>query len=284
VIIDGERITPLSPFDLVRDAMNDLDRTVSRSETTQAEWDEVTTELTDLLLKIVRTGPQSGQIENRRAIPILTLLLSFIEERARLHHTTDAALSAWIRTEALSGIEETVTSAGLPAIIDLLYAIDDDQRFDQALTPLRQELFDEGRGFGDLLVTLGDTLQAAKDGKIAVGMIHFLGRELSPGNDLLFQGATLTEKSLALDPEEFLLEVLRRSIDPRPDSGLYVYGLTAAIRQANRVNPIEDGTPSAADLRAISTAVSDYLVDDQHGMEKFYSLVKGRKLENRGGE
>jgi hypothetical protein len=284
VIIDGERITPLSPFDLIRASMNDLDRVVGRSAETQAEWDEVTTALTDVLLDFVRTGPESGQIENRRAIPVLLLLLSFFEDRARLHHTSDAALSAWITGEAFAGFEETITGEGLPATIDLLFTLDENEQLDAAFTGLRDQLFDEQEGFGDLLATLGDGLQAAKDGRIAIGTIHFLGRELDPGNDLLFQAGTLTQRSLALDEEEFMLEVLRRSIDARPAGSLFVYGLTAAIRQANRNNPLEYGTPSADDLRAISTVVSRYLVDDQHGMEKFYELVKYRKLENRGAE
>ncbi len=281
VIIDGERITPLSPFDLIRSAKHDLKRVVTRSATTKAEWDEVVDALDDVLLKVARTGPESGQLQNRRAVPLLVHLLSFIEARARLHHTNDAALSRWIQDDAFSGIDDTITSEELPAIFDLLYAIDGDPRFDEAFGDLRDELFDEERGFGDLLVTLGDALEAAKDGRVAVGMIHFLGRELDPAQDLLYQTATLTERSLDVDPEEFMLEVVRRAIDPRPAGGLYVYGLTGAIRQGNRINPLDDGSPDAEDIRAISSAVSRYLVDDQHGMEKFYSLVKNRKLENR---
>ena len=93
-------------------------------------------------------------------------------------------------------MEDAVTSKELPAIFDLLYAIEADPQLDQTIGDLRDELFDEERGFGDLLVTLGDSLEAAKDGRIAVGTIHFIGRELDPGSDLLYETATLTDKSL----------------------------------------------------------------------------------------
>lgn len=281
VIVDGERITPLSPFDLIRSAQADLDRTVRRDSTTNAEWDDVVDALHDVLLDVERTGPESGQLANRRAVPILTMALSFLEERSR-RHPNDAALSAWIREEAFAGVEDAITSEELPALFDLLYAVEEDERIDTAITDLREELFDEARGFDDLLVTLGEGLQAAKDASIGVGFVRFLGRELDPQYDLLFRTASLTERSLELDAdEEFLLEVVRRGIDPRPEGGLYAYGLAAAIRQANRLDPLDTGAPDAEDVRRVAAAVAEYLVDDQHGMEKFYELVKRRKLENQ---
>jgi hypothetical protein len=280
VIMDGQRITPLSPFDLLRASFSDLDRVTRRDPTLDREWSEVKDALTETFFDIERTGPESGALAHRRSVPILLAVLSFAEDRAR-RHPNDAALSAWITGDAFRPIEDGLASKELPALIDLLYAIEADERFANATADLADELVDEQRGFGDLLVVLGDGLEASKDASVAAGFLRFLGRELDPSNDLLFRTATLTTRSLELDSEKFLLEVIRRGIEPRPDGGLFAYGITSAVRQANRANPVDPGPMSPEDLRRVSVAVAEYLVDDRHGMEKFYTLVRNRKLENR---
>ena len=88
--------------------------------------------------------------------------------------------------------------------------------------------------------------------------------------------ANLMKQTLKEDPEEKMLEVLRRSIEPLPSGGLYMYGIGRAIRQANRQNPVAKGPLDAEDVRLIVAAMQRYMVDPDHGLEKFYDLVKHR--------
>src|SRR5262249_44970192 len=146
--------------------------------------------------------------------------------------------SQWITQDFPKSVEDAITSPTLPAMFDMIYAIDADMDLTRELGGLRDELLAEDEGFQDLLVVAGDTLEAAKDASLAVGIVKYMGRELDPGKKLLFNLAELTQKSLALDTDEHVLVVVHRGLDEAPDGDLYASGITHAIRQANRINPL----------------------------------------------
>lgn len=281
VRIDGQRITPLSPMDLLRDALQRLDARIDRRARTRADWDEVTEVIIDRFAGFERTGPESGRLQNATAVPVLLHVLQFAEARAR-RHAQAGELSQWIQEDMLTVVEDALTSKELPALFDLIYAIDADETVSPALVDLRDELLDEQRGFTDLLVTLGDSLEAAKDANLAVPLLRWLGLELAPERNHLFKTLDLLQRSLQLDPDEHLLEVARRGLEEDPDThDLYLYGLTGAVRQANRVDPLSTQVVDLNDVDKVLTKTRDYLLDDQHGVEKFYDLVEGRTLEGR---
>ncbi|MCK6548035.1 hypothetical protein L6R52_19445 [Myxococcota bacterium] len=279
VSFDGERITPLSPFDLVRYARARLKAAVRRSAQSQAEWDDLVDAVHRTFLKTERTGPESGRLQNPRALPVASAVLSFLEERAQRHK--DAGdLTTWITVDVPQTVEDAITSPELPAMFDMLYAIDADTALNDAIVGLRDELLDEQRGFPDLLVTAGDLMQTMKDASNLVPFARFLGRELDPDAQLLFTLASMAEDTLAVDEDEHFLEVARRAIEDAPSGRLYATGLGRAIRQVNRVNPLDEGTPDATDLVRITSKVARWLQDQEHGLEKFYDMVKKRKRED----
>ena len=276
VLIDGDRVTPLAPIDLLEASFDRLDQTLSRSNEARSQWDEVTDALYELLLEPERTGPESGQLKNRRALPVATLLLSFLRERA-LRHQSQGNLQSWIREDMLGGVEDTLTGKGLPVAFDLLYILDEDEQLEAPLLELRDELLNEG--FTELLVTLGDGMQAAQDAQIAVPLMRFLGRELRPEKQLIFSAAQVAQKSLEIDTDAHMLELIRRAIEPDPAGELYVGGLSTSIRQINRLDPLDMSTPDATDTEMIVSGIARYLLNEESGVEKFYNLVRNRKLE-----
>lgn len=280
VMLDGQRITPLSPFDLIRASRAKIKTTVRRSAAAQADYDALIDALHDLLLAPARTGPQSGMMANRRAIPLATLLLQHLETRAKKHEQA-RDLDAWVTADFEQAVTEMITSEDLPAILDLIYAIEGDVELTDTLTSFRDELLDEQRGFPDLLVTTGDMMEALKDASVAVHFARFLGRELEPDQQVLFDASMMMQKTLNLDPDEHMLEVVKRAIDSPEEGSLYMDGLSAAIRQANRTNPLDETVVSPEDLQQIAATVAKYLLDDQQGLEKFYDMVKNRTLAGR---
>lgn len=282
VLLDGQRITPLSPFDLIRAARAKIKSTVRRSAAAQADYDALIDALHALLLAPTRTGPEAGMMTNRRAIPLAVLLLRHLEARAQRHDQA-RDLDAWVTTDFEQGVTEMITSEDLPAILDLIDAIEADVELTATLTSFRDELLDEQRGFPDLLVTAGDLLEALKDASVAVHFARFLGRELDPNEKVCFTAMTMMQKALDLDPDEHMLEVVRRAIDSPEEGRLYMDGLGAAIRQANRTNPLEASVVSPEDLQQIAATVAQYLLDDQQGLEKFYDMVESRTLAGRNG-
>lgn len=280
VIVDGERITPLSPFDLIRAARSKVKATVRRSAQAQADYDALIDAVHETLQETERTGPEAGRMKNPRALPTAILLAKFFEERA-LRHEDARDLSTWITADFVTGVSDLLTSEELPAILDLIHAIDEDVELSGALSDFRDELLDESQGLPDLLVTLGDSMEALKDASVAVHFVRFLGRELDPSLKMMFTVTKMTEKTLALDPDEHMLEVIRRAIDTTPAQALYMYGVSGAVRQSNRLNPLETKIVTAADLEQISRTTSRYLLDGEHGIEKFYEMVKNRTIEGR---
>ncbi|CAN0599265.1 unnamed protein product, partial [Laminaria digitata] len=142
VRLDGQRITPLSALDLMRDALQRMDARIDRRARTRADWDEVTEVIIDRFAGFERTGPTSGRLENATAVPVLLHVLRFAEERAR-RHAQAGDLSEWIKDDMLGLVEDGITSKELPALIDLIYAIDADETVSAALIDLRDELPDE---------------------------------------------------------------------------------------------------------------------------------------------
>lgn len=277
VMLDGERVTPLSPFDLLRYSLDRLDQRVRRESQTQREWDEIVDVAYDLFLKAERTGPESGQLENREALPTAMILLDFLHARV-LKHVNTPNFSTWVREDMLDAAEQALTAPELPMLVDLAYELELTPEVEGPLFALRDELLSETDGFGDLLVTAGDGVQAAKDASLAVGLVKYLGAELDPEQLNLWHCLTTAKRSLELDPDEHLLEVARRGLDPRPGGGLALYGLLEAAQQVQRENPLSTDPLLVNDWRKITAKISDYLLDQEHGLEKFYSLVANRKV------
>lgn len=275
VIVDGARVTPLSPFDLVRGARSELKAVTRRSNKAQADWSAIIDELDDLFLQTESTGPEAARFKSTHMVPVARTLCDFLAERAR-KQVTAGTIGGWMRRELVTNLEDAVSSDELPAIIDLIHIARDDAAFSGMMVELRDQMLSEDQGFPELLALLGDQLQAAKDASVAVPFLRFLGTELDPDKKLPFTLANMMKQTLKEDPEEKMLEVLRRSIESVPSGGLYMYGIGRAIRQANRQNPVAKGPLDAEDVRLIVAAMQRYMVDPDHGLEKFYDLVKHR--------
>jgi len=276
VTVDGERITPLSPFDLIRGARDTIRTTVRRRAKTKKDWDDIIDALHRTFMETEIAGPEAGRFKNTRTLPILTEVVRFLEKRAE-RHARDGDLETWITQDLEQAVEDLLTSEGLPAVIDVIDVLENDMVLDELMAEFRDELLAEDKGFSDTLAVLGDVLGSAKDATITVPFVNFLGRELDPDSKLLFQVLSSTKKMLDADPEHTVLETTRRGLERAPDGGLYLDGIGRAILQTNRVNPLDDGPLVAADVRRIFEVTGGYMLDGQHGLEKFYNMVENRK-------
>jgi hypothetical protein len=275
VTIDGERVTSLSPFDLARSALWNVDRALSRSNRARADWDAVVDVLDEVFAATTPSGAEQARFTNPRMVPFATAVLDFLAERARLQGTR-GRLDGWLRRELMPDLEDLVTSDELPALVDLLHVVRDDAELSDMLAELRDQLLAEEEGFPELLALLGNQLEAARDAQLVVPVLRFLGRELHPDARLPFHAVTLAKQALARDPKEKMLDLMQRSMEAAPDGALWIFGVTGAIRQANRKVPLDRGPLDVDDVRLISERVGGYVVDGDHGLEKFYDMVAKR--------
>jgi hypothetical protein len=276
VMVFGQRVTPLSPLDLMRGARSSIRTIVARTPSLQTDWTSIVQELHDLFLQTSLTGQTTAQFTNPRVVPVGSALLGFLEKRAR-KHTNSGDLGLWAQQDIPNTAVDFVTSKALPPAIDLIYAIDADPNLEGMLIELRDQLLDENQGFGELLATVGDTLGASKDASVTLPFLHFLGQEIDPDKKLLFKLLKHAKQSIAADPDELMLEIARRGLEDAPGGGLFLYGFGRSIRQSNRTRPTFEGPLDGGDIQKIVHIVSSYMLDDQHGLEKFYQLVEDRK-------
>lgn len=278
VTLDGVPTTPLSPFDLMRDARDRLRTAVRYDARGAGDWDDLVSAVHDTLLAAERDAPgtRSAHFKNPRALPFAVQAVRFLRSRAE-RHVASGDLDTWIAQDLEKNVEDLVTAPELPAALDLIDAADADPDLSDALTGLRDELLAEDQGLQDLIAVAANALGGAKDARMSLDALKFFAHEIAPDTKLVFTLATLAKRSLDLDSEERLLLTLRRALDPAPAGGLQAVALGRSIRQPNRVDPRDLQIVDAADVKKIAAFVASYLRDDQHGVEKFYSLVKARR-------
>ncbi len=281
VVVDGRRVSPLSPFELVWWALERMDQAVARSPSTQAAADDLQALLRELYLETDGTGT-SRRLRNRRAVVMAEHLLDFTEARLAIHQTR-GRLASWWRQDLLEEMEDAVSSPVLPLMLDLADAIAAEPELERMLIEMRDQMLDDQDGFPEVLALAGDLLGAAKDASVVAPMVRFMGKEMHPDRGLALELIDFTNRALDFDPEQQLLELTRRGLEPAPPGGIHWYGLGRAIQETNRVRPGAHGLLSTADVQQIVKTLAAYVVDEEHGLEKFYDLVRSRNAAHEGG-
>lgn len=279
VTLDGRQISPLAPFDLLRAGRARLKAALAGTPGVEAQWDDVVGALHDVFLRCTLDGPAGGSsahFANARAVPFAAILTAFLHDRAT-RHLAAGDLETWTRRDLENLAGEVVGAPELPALLDLVEAIDARPALSDTIAELRDDLLAEDDGLEDTLSVAGDLLGAIKDGSVGLGAMHWLGRTLDPDRKLAFALTRMAAKAIAADSDQHILEVIRRALDESPLGGVYGEALLRTLRQTNRVVTTSTQTVDAADLEAIAAKVGGYMTDDQHGLEKFYTLARDRK-------
>lgn len=280
VVVDGRRVSPLSPFELLWWATERIETTVARSPATQIASDELGDLLFELYLETEGTGT-ARRLRNRRAVVMADHLLRFLEDRLTQHQSR-GRLASWWTAELQDALESAVSSPALPLLLDLTEALDAEAELESMLLEIRDQMLDDADGFPEILALAGDLLGEAKDAGVIAPLLRFLGRELVVERGLVLQLIDFTDRALDYDPEQQLLELARRGLEPAYPDGVHLYGLGRALRETQRQRPGAQSLLSAEDVQLILRATQRYLLDDEHGVEKFYSLVKNRNAAREG--
>lgn len=274
VVVEERRVSPLSPFELVWWALERMDTAVSRSPATRAAADELDQLLFELYLETEGSGP-ARRLANRKVVVMGEHLLGFLEDRIQTHRAR-GRLASWWTQDLAAELESAVRSPALPLLLDLWDALRAEPELEAMVLELRAQLLADADGFPELLALAGDLLGEAKDAGIVAPVLRFLGRELAVDRGLALELVDFTNRALDFDPEQQLLELARRGLEPARPEGIQLYGLGRALRETNRVRPGAQALLSAEDTQLILRTISNYLLDDEHGLEKFYRLVKDR--------
>jgi len=212
----------------------------------------------------------------------------------------------WARTELAKKLTDVVSGPLFAATMDLLVAIRGDDAARRELELLLTYLMDQGAPYDALTTMLSaaaDLLQMMSDDVDLVPMYHVLAQaaegSITDAKGTIVRTGTFDAQTALLariadraydkdhhevcaremDPNQVLNVALRNAVAPMPSKGgkpaeTPIQVIMDVIADVNRVAPERTDHLDAPDYASISTNVSDFLLNQERGLEQFYAIVR----------
>lgn len=291
------RIEPISRLYLLLDALRVVDDAVSADPVADAALDRVSELLSDRFLEVEEQGGQ-WRFKNRRAWYLFLNTLSFIRDRAVIHRGNNE-LSAKLQ-ETEDDLRESVGGRTMPRVVDVLKILSAHPSLPGELDALLLDLVDlnDSTKVAEFRNIIGWMLQTQNAERAWVPIAHGLGEYLDPnGNDWELMpevGCLNTDPPNTLMSR--LMDMLVRMGQAR-GNGRDIFAIITAnmgttypgtnefplddfgdiISSIHRQDPVQTGETSVGDMANGLRETSDYLLDDERGLEKLYQQVERRK-------
>jgi hypothetical protein len=275
---DGvRRVDKLSRLYLLLHAFDRMDGMLEGSPDAKAAWDRM-----DLLGYFLDLDSSGQSLANPTAVPLLQALLPILSDHlavsfAQPSYQTDL-------DEELADLESFFGSRGFAYLYDVVTAVRDDPAHAPLKTlvdNLLARITDASRSgdqdlFGAVLALLSDMIQSRIDHNAGKQLLRWVGEVISPDDRILFELVELLDTLYGEDTERvFLSLALNLFREQRP--GLFaVNNLGTVLKAVHRLDPAERGHYTAEDFEHIITRLSDYLIDEERGLERLYTIVHNR--------
>ena len=300
--VTREQVTLLS---LGLDALSALDTAFDRSAAEHPEgpdrraaWSRALSRLAAQWLTVRgerETSAFAHPLVTRLIPPALDSIRSELSARCPETWAPPHARCTWMRDELVGQVQEALEGPLFATAWDFLEAVRRDEPLrrqvetlvDFILNPDDQDLWPA------LLATAVDGVQlGAVDAPRRAALAHFLAETLKPGglvDATLVLGRRMEGKVYAedgttrvcareMDPNDLLLGVLERLGTPievpgeeTPRTPWEV--LTEAVVDIQRIEPGRTEARSAEDYQRISRELASFLLDPEHGLERFYAVA-----------
>lgn len=297
---DGSRTVPLSPIYLLTDALGAMDTAWAGAPARRAEFLIARRTIADQFLatETLGTGFRMG---NQRARAILLAALPFVRERVD-EHRAEGDLEPWA-SSLHSRLADTIREPLFAALIRLLDAVNEDEEARGALAALLGYLVDEASAndaFLSTLYGLADALMVFEDDENLVPLMNAMAEALAPNvHDVLRGGgASLDVRGSALrdtlellrdvaevDDERTLRRVLQNAV-AIPADGDEITPLETiidVIAEVNRARPNAGGPLDQSDLRAVLGQTTDFMLDEDRGLERLNRVIQQRNCMPEAG-
>lgn len=298
---NGGRSIPLTPLHLLVDPLSEFDRAFAAEPERLARWRGGRGVLVDQLLA-VRDAAGGKELANRRTYGVLRELLPFL--RARIDdHRRRGDLREWA-TSLASRLEDTMGSAVGAAAMRFAEAVNADEAAEEQVSALAQYLMDEASAndaFDTTVLATADLLQVLDDETNLDPLLRALSEGIVPGvRARVAEGGTIRAGSLdvrgsAVDEtlillkrvtdidDERTLQALLSNLVALPEGGAQATPLETlldVVAEVHRVEPNQGGPMRADDHRRVLNTATEFLLDEDHGLERIYSVVQSRQLED----
>ncbi len=299
MVNDGTRAVPMTPLYLVLDAMNAMDRDLAADVDRRAEWRAARHAIAEQFLSTT-TLDEGFRFGNQRARAILVTALPFARDRIAEHRAA-GDLREW-STTLHSRMADTMREPMMSALVRFLDAVNEDPEARDALAALMAYLVSEASendAFASTLYGAADALMVLEDDLNIVPLMHALSESMAPnarevitsGAELDIEGSAvrdmlgLVQEIQDVDEERTLRAILRNAVS-LPESGDPVTPLETildVIAEVNRAEPNAGGSLRAEDYRRVIGNVTDFMTDQDHGLERLTAVVQQRQCLPENG-
>ena len=204
---NGVRVSPLTPFDLIRSACAKIDRAFSNNAAAKALWVDMRAAIQDLYLEIDESSG-APKLKNQTGIVFLSHALAKLAERIRIHERTPGEMSRRLKS-VYADAEEILTGYDFATIFDALTLIDgraETKGYTQDL--LKHILFKTGDGRDALLRSTAVMAFTMLDGAVIQPAARFWGNALDPDKDLLWKLLDFQKRVDVIDTDGRALSTL----------------------------------------------------------------------------
>lgn len=290
---DGSRTVPLTPLYLLLDALNAMDRDLETDLERLREWRKARQQIAEQFLATTTLG-QEFRFGNRRAHAILSTVLPFARERIAEHRAA-GDLEEWATT-LHSRLEETMREPLMSALIRFLDAVNEDPEARASLARLLGYLVtvaSENDAFPSTIHAAADLLMVMEDERNIVPLLRALSEAMAPnvreviasGGELDIEGSAVRDalrlmRDIGEVDRERTLPALLQNAVALPSEGEPITPLETildVLAEVNRAEPNAGGTLRADDYRSVLGHVTDFILDEDRGLERLTAVVQERQ-------
>ncbi len=279
---DGRPVTTLTPFHLLADAQVRKRAHLGAHPELAAAWTDSVPELVDLWFR----GEQASgtwRFKNPRVVATTRGLTALL--RGRLdEHDGAGDRAAWLSTDLPRKLEDFFTHPLVAAAADLIEVQTANPEGRRALELLLRDAFEPGTpAFDTMRVGAADLVQLAFDDADLVPLAHLAGRLVAGDRTYLATQLSFLSKLHAADTDAVMTNLvarLFRPFDDAADPGIpAISAIVDGVGEVDRVEPSASTPPwSAADFRSVFSGIGGFLREEQRGLPRFITIVKGRDL------
>lgn len=290
---DGSRMIPMTPIYLLTDALNAMDDAWLAEPDRRAEFLIGRRSMADQFLATETLGAEF-RLGNQRARAMILAVLPFARGRIEDHRARGDLL------EWSTGLDErfadTMREPMFAALIYLIDAVNEDPAARTALNELMGYLVGEASAndaFITMLYAFADALMVFEDDRNMIPLMNALAESMAANVNEVIAGdpaeldivgsavrdtLDLMQDIAEVDDEHTLRRILRNAV-ALPGTGDPITPLETiidVIAEINRAVPNEGGSLRADDYRAVLGQVTDFMLDDEHGLERLNLVVQQR--------
>ncbi len=284
-VFAGDGVTVISNpsrLQLLLHAFDKMDVLLASSPAAKAAWDRM--DLTGYLLDV----NAAGNLVNPTTVPLVVNLVPILADEIAVSFyepTYDQDLD-----QEMTDLAEFFESRGFSYIHEIMILVRDDPRYAElklVMDDLLYTITDASRGgdqdlFGAVLAVLSNVIQSRIDCNAGKQLLRWFGEVIEPDDRILFELVELLHYLYEADSSRIFVE-LGKNLFREQRPGLFAINILGRVIEAiHRVDPSARDAYTAQDFEHIVTGLSDYLIDEERGLERMYSIISDRDETQAG--